>query len=83
MHSSAKRRRQSGIPGHHQGKPASAADSRQIPSERLSAGFTVVPQHDTSQPDRQACRRRARVGQPARVGEQPQCRQASTAAAVC
>ena len=80
VHPRAERRRQPGIAGHHQGEATRPADPRQILSERRAARFAVMAQHHAGKSARQARRRRARIGQPARIGEQPERRKVGGAA---
>ena len=75
MHARAERRGQPGIAGHHQGKAACAADPRQVASERCPPRLAVVAQHDAGEAARQARHRRPGIGQPPRVGEQPEAGQ--------
>jgi hypothetical protein len=83
MHARAERSRQSGIAGHHKGKPTRPADAGQVPPQRRPSRLAIVPQHDAGQAARQAGRCGARIRQPARVGEQPELRQAASGAGPC
>ena len=79
MHPRPKRRRQPRVARHHQRQPPLPANPRQIPPDRRSARMIVMPQHHARNPPRQQTRGGARIGQPARVGEQPQHRQPASA----
>ena len=72
MHSGPKSGRQPRIPRDHQGQPAIPANPGQVPAQSSPSHGTVMAQHDTAQPLRQAFHSSARVGQPDHIGEQPQ-----------
>jgi len=68
-------RRQPDIACHDQRQPARAADPGQIPAERRPCWLAIMAQHDAGETSGQLSGRRSRVGQAARVGEEPQRRQ--------
>lgn len=72
MHPGPQRGRQPPIPRHHKGKPPAAADSGQVPAQPRPVRRAVMAQHHPAQPPRQPRHGRTRIGQPRRVGEQPQ-----------
>lgn len=72
MHAGAECGRQPGIAGDHQCQAAGAAEASQVAAEYPSAGFAIMPQDDPRQTTRQARHRGARVGDAARIGEQPE-----------
>ena len=71
MHPGPQCRRQPDIAGHHQGETARPADPRKLTPQRLAPRFAIMAQNHAGKPTRQPRRRRARIGEPARVGEQP------------
>ena len=75
MHARAESGGQPGIPGHDQGKAAGATNPCQVVSERRPSRLAVMAQHDAGEAARQARHRRPGIGQPPRVGEQPEGRQ--------
>jgi hypothetical protein len=81
MNSGSKRRRQPDIAGHHKDETARPADAREVPPQRLAAWLAIMAQDHAGQAARQPRRRRPRIRQPARVGEQPKLRQAAAGAA--
>ena len=79
MNARPERRRQ---PGHHPPPPAqdgAPGRSARGHAQRLAARFAVMAQHHAGKTTRQPRRRRPRIGQPPRVGEQPE-RQARASA---
>ena len=77
MNSCPKRGRQPGIAGNHKDKTPRPADAGEIPAQSLASWLAIVAQHHGAQAGRQPRRRGSRVRQPARVGKQPDPRQAA------
>ncbi len=67
----AEGRRKAGITRDHQRQPAGAANSRERTAEGRTVGIGIVAQDHPGTALRKPCHGRARVGQPACVGEQP------------
>jgi hypothetical protein len=80
MNPRAQRRRQTDVAGYDQRQPAIAADLGEIAAESHTVGCAVVAEDDARQTAWQALRGGTRVGHAARVGEQPEGRNARAGA---
>ncbi len=74
VHAGVESRRQANVTGHHQNQPARPADAREIAAQSRTIRMVVVAEHDSGQTTWKFGNGGTRVGQPLRVGEQPQRR---------
>ncbi len=79
MHPGAQARRERRVARHHQCQTPVPAETREVPPQTRAARHAVMAQHHPAQPARQGRHGSARVGQAARIGEQPKWRHANPA----
>jgi hypothetical protein len=72
MHAGSQRGREADVARHDQYQSARPADPRKVAAQTGAIGVVVVPEHDTREAARQPGDGASRIGQPLRVGEQPQ-----------
>jgi len=72
MNPRAQQCRQPDIASHNQRQPARAADPGQVTTEAAPVGLAIMAQDNAGKASRQPLGRRARIGQAARVGEEPE-----------